>query len=106
MDTIPQGNVVNHGLYTDMETEFDFFNYAGIHRPVVLYSVPKINSIRDVEVSYNFPPEAENFEVVELTWKITYDSIDDSVECYVEMIYPNQFSNAPCHLGGMFMSDP
>ena len=27
--------------FSCLEYEFDFFNYAGIHRPVVLYTVPR-----------------------------------------------------------------
>ena len=30
--TVPQGRLVTHAEYTEMETQFDFFNYAGIHR--------------------------------------------------------------------------
>ena len=29
--------------YYSMEIKFDFFNYAGIHRSVVLYTVPTIH---------------------------------------------------------------
>ncbi|MBD4896760.1 beta-glucuronidase, partial [Xanthomonas citri pv. citri] len=44
-DTIPQGDAVFHddeskyppGYYVQ-EYDFDFFNYAGIHRPVFLYT--------------------------------------------------------------------
>lgn len=32
---------------------FDFFNYAGIHRPVVLYTTPRIY-ISDVSIDTNF----------------------------------------------------
>ncbi|KAJ8681400.1 hypothetical protein QAD02_017187 [Eretmocerus hayati] len=44
--SIPQGNIVE--LQTDNGTSkmqsytFDFFNYAGIHRPVLLHSKPKV----------------------------------------------------------------
>jgi beta-glucuronidase len=33
-----------------MEYTFDFFNYAGIHRPVQLYSIPKHIHIQDVTI--------------------------------------------------------
>ncbi|XP_054289070.1 beta-glucuronidase isoform X2 [Macrosteles quadrilineatus] len=43
--TIPQGNlhVINttNGPKTFQQYSFDFFNYAGIHRPVYLYTTPK-----------------------------------------------------------------
>ena len=29
---------------------FDFFNYAGIHRPVLLYTLPKQIHLEDIEV--------------------------------------------------------
>ena len=55
--TVPQGEIKyktdpkNYppGYFT-METHFDFFNYAGIHRPVLLYTTP-INHISDMTVS-------------------------------------------------------
>lgn len=37
--------------YTVQETYFDFFNYAGIHRPVRLYSTPSDAYIADISVS-------------------------------------------------------
>lgn len=55
--TIPQGKIVYHndtvrypsGYYEQLYN-FDFFNYAGIHRPVVLYTSPR-TFIEDVSVT-------------------------------------------------------
>ncbi|XP_052862804.1 beta-glucuronidase [Anopheles cruzii] len=51
--TIPQGKVDNQAIDNGSELvqsyTFDFFNYAGIHRSVVLYTVPRVY-IRDVAV--------------------------------------------------------
>ncbi|XP_053671853.1 beta-glucuronidase [Anopheles nili] len=50
-DTIPQGKVDNQPIDNGVELvqsyTFDFFNYAGIHRSVVLYTVPSVY-IQDV----------------------------------------------------------
>lgn len=41
--TIPPGELVIHNpTYRELETSFDFFNYAGIDRSVVVYSTSKI----------------------------------------------------------------
>ena len=53
--TIPQGGVdyKNSSLYPkgfyETRTNFDFFNYAGIHRSVSLYALPK-DHIKDITV--------------------------------------------------------
>lgn len=51
--TIPQGDVVNaltdSGNRTYQVYTFDFFNYAGIHRSVVLYTTPKVY-IQDIKI--------------------------------------------------------
>ncbi|XP_063709654.1 beta-glucuronidase isoform X2 [Culicoides brevitarsis] len=66
-DTIPQGKVTN--MPTDNGTEriqsytFDFFNYAGIHRSVMLFTTPKI-AIHNVDIST---------DVVENTGFISYN---------------------------------
>ena len=36
--------------YFTLGYDFDFFNYAGIHRPVVLYTTPK-TFIDDIDVT-------------------------------------------------------
>ncbi|XP_075167079.1 beta-glucuronidase-like [Haematobia irritans] len=51
--TIPQGEVVklltDAGNKTIQTYSFDFFNYAGIHRSVVLYTTPKVY-IKDIHI--------------------------------------------------------
>ena len=81
MITVPQGNVVDHGLYTDMETEFDFFNYAGLHRPVILYTTPSQNYISDIEVKPVF--SSALMESVTLYWSVSYTG---SGGCYVQIL--------------------
>ncbi|XP_058118648.1 beta-glucuronidase [Anopheles coustani] len=55
--TIPQGKVDNQAIDNGVELvqsyTFDFFNYAGIHRSVFLYTVPQIH-IRDVVVHTDY----------------------------------------------------
>lgn len=69
------------GYFTNDYT-FDFFNYAGIHRSVVLYSVPKAIQITDITVSTSLTPDLAQATVwynVELT------STAGPVQCYVEI---------------------
>ena len=40
--------------YYRLEIFFDFFNYAGIHRPVVLYTVHSDSYIEDVTVGTHY----------------------------------------------------
>lgn len=52
--TVPQGDVVklltDSGNKTIQTYTFDFFNYAGIHRSVVLYTTPKVY-IQDIHIT-------------------------------------------------------
>lgn len=49
-DRVPSGGMGGAGAFTGYpDTTFDFFPYAGIHRPVVLYTVPR-DFIRDITV--------------------------------------------------------
>uniref|UniRef100_T1E1Y9 Beta-glucuronidase n=1 Tax=Psorophora albipes TaxID=869069 RepID=T1E1Y9_9DIPT len=54
--TVPQGKVQNQpadgGVELVQTYTFDFFNYAGIHRSVMLYTVPRVY-IREVVVDAN-----------------------------------------------------
>uniref|UniRef100_A0A182RRY1 Beta-glucuronidase n=1 Tax=Anopheles funestus TaxID=62324 RepID=A0A182RRY1_ANOFN len=58
--TIPQGKVDNQPIDNGVELvqsyTFDFFNYAGIHRSVVLYTVPRVY-IREVVVHTSYEGE-------------------------------------------------
>lgn len=53
-DTVPQGNVAeaetDYGKKLVQTYTFDFFNYAGIHRPVTLYTTP-LNYIDDISIA-------------------------------------------------------
>ncbi|XP_023331589.1 beta-glucuronidase [Eurytemora carolleeae] len=56
--TVPQGSVVwkndddNYSPgYSTLEIGFDFFNYAGIHRPVILYTLPRDLYVSDITTS-------------------------------------------------------
>ncbi|MFV0255697.1 MAG: sugar-binding domain-containing protein, partial [Erysipelotrichaceae bacterium] len=51
--TIPLGNQTGEGEEQKTQGMFDFFNYAGIHRPVKLYTTPK-TYVEDVTVVTDF----------------------------------------------------
>ncbi|CAG7674586.1 unnamed protein product [Allacma fusca] len=62
-ETIPQGKTVYQsnarypdGYFTN-DYNFDFFNYAGIHRSVFLYSTPK-SYIDDIDISTRIDPNS------------------------------------------------
>ncbi|CAM1154623.1 GUSB (predicted) [Pycnogonum litorale] len=55
-DTVPQGRTVYYNDsdkyppgYHQLQYKFDFFNYAGIHRPVILFTTPR-NFIYDISI--------------------------------------------------------
>ncbi|XP_061389537.1 beta-glucuronidase-like [Musca vetustissima] len=88
--TVPQGDVVklltDAGNKTYQTYTFDFFNYAGIHRSVVLYTTPKVY-IQDIHITTDVivqPNEDEEEEVVEensgnigiIDFKVTIAGID------------------------------
>eukprot|EP01120_Amphizonella_sp_Union-15-10_P012278 TRINITY_DN5425_c0_g1_i1.p1 TRINITY_DN5425_c0_g1~~TRINITY_DN5425_c0_g1_i1.p1 ORF type:complete len:614 (+),score=93.28 TRINITY_DN5425_c0_g1_i1:58-1899(+) len=52
--------------YVQQITYFDFFNYAGIHRPVKLYTTPKKQWIDDITITYDVTPFGDgvvNFDI-------------------------------------------
>ncbi|MFV0379568.1 MAG: beta-glucuronidase [Anaerorhabdus sp.] len=51
--TIPVGQVSGEGENTKSKGLFDFFNYAGIHRPVKLYTTPK-TYLKDITLNTTF----------------------------------------------------
>ncbi|XP_063917075.1 beta-glucuronidase-like [Zophobas morio] len=79
-DTVPQGKVdeLETGRLVQLYS-FDFFNYAGIDRPVTLYTTPK-NYIDDISVA----TEVDG-DVGFVDYKITYIS-DFNVTCRVSLI--------------------
>ena len=75
-DTVPQGEWVWReegdmypAGYSTMQIDFDFFNYAGIHRPVVLYTTPTEAHIEGVQVSTGV---AEDLTEATLTYVVEY----------------------------------
>ena len=58
--TLPPGQLVIHSpTYRELQTPFDFFNYAGIDRSVILYSTSNIY-IQDIDIqtdSIDFDPQ-------------------------------------------------
>ena len=51
---VPTGNVTGGSFQNFPASNYDFFPYAGLNRPVWLYSVPAAASIKDVTVRTNF----------------------------------------------------
>jgi beta-galactosidase/beta-glucuronidase len=43
--------------YVEQNLQMDFFNYAGLHRDVMLYFKPKLN-IQDVKILTSFDPDS------------------------------------------------
>ena len=66
-----------------MDTTFDFFNYAGIHRPVKLYTTPAVylsditvtTSHSDQEAVINFTAVVSSYEGV-VNFSMTYELVD------------------------------
>ncbi len=60
-DRVPSGNMPNSAMSmfaSTPQTTYDFYPYSGLHRPVVLYSVPQ-NYIQDISVVTTVEPQAE-----------------------------------------------
>jgi len=51
---VPTGNVADGAFTNFPASNYDFFPYAGLHRPVWLYTVPATASIKDVTVKTGF----------------------------------------------------
>ncbi|KAJ6627039.1 Beta-glucuronidase [Pseudolycoriella hygida] len=69
LSTIPQGQISqstgDNGMINIQQYSFDFFNYAGIHRSVHLYTTPK-TYIRDVNIDTTVDEDGHghvNFEI-------------------------------------------
>ena len=77
LDTVPQGmfmwqeesDMYPPG-YSTMETFFDFFNYAGIHRSVLLYTTPKEAHISDI--SFN-SEVSEDLKMATISFNVSYE---------------------------------
>lgn len=84
--TLPPGDITVHDGsdpmypkgYTEQTTHFDFFNYAGIHRPVLLYTTPT-TWIDDLTVTYQVPGNGDGivyFNVSTLPAKTQTNKVD------------------------------
>ena len=90
-DTVPQGQWVwkspsqgyPAGYFTN-EIDFDFFNYAGIHRPVVLYTVPTKLHVSDVTVVSDV---SDNLASATIFYDVVHSGTgsNDIVQCIVEL---------------------
>lgn len=78
VDKYPPGSFQMH--YT-----FDFFNYAGIHRPVTLYTKPKKLFIRDITIL------TKNVDPIEQSATLKYDielniKAHSGLQCTVKIV--------------------
>lgn len=72
-ERVPSGNMPGNDMSMFMstpKTTYDFYPFSGIHRPVVLYSVPQ-NYIEDVTVVTTLEPKAEVKVTVKLNAAVT-----------------------------------
>ena len=63
--------------YYEQQYNFDFFNYAGIHRPVVLYAYPR-TFIEDINVTTSSIDYTTNNAI--LDYSINVEGLKDSSE--------------------------
>ena len=96
--SLPQGNVQwkesDDGYYPPgyftLEYAFDFLNYAGIHRSVILYTVPQ--DIRIVDVTIITTHLAKDFSNVTLSYEVIVFGVEDKEKfdwesgCFVEVL--------------------
>lgn len=72
--------------YFEMTYTFDFFNYAGIHRPVILYTVPKPVSVKDVTVQTTVTSDLTQATV---NFDVITEFNGDSPSCNVDLFDNN-----------------
>ncbi|XP_043282204.1 beta-glucuronidase [Venturia canescens] len=82
--SIPQGNIVknlnDNGTTSLLQTyTFDFFNYAGIHRPVLLYTKPRVY-VEDITVKTSV---FENVGVIEYSVRVGGAKENETASCSV-----------------------
>ncbi|XP_042857678.1 beta-glucuronidase-like isoform X1 [Penaeus japonicus] len=91
--TIPQGRIVFHNDttkyppgYFEQQIDFDFFNYAGLHRPVYLYTTPQ-TYIDDIMINTDIDGSAGiiNYKIISATSRVGPQS-EDSVGCSVKLL--------------------
>ncbi len=86
--TIPQGDVTYKndtsvypkGFY-ETSTNFDFFNYAGIHRSVFLYALPS-DHINDITVVTSLKDSSTGV----ITYTVTHSEMSTKPECSVDVL--------------------
>ena len=86
--TVPQGGVDyknNTNLYPkgfyETKTNFDFFNYAGIHRSVFLYVLPK-DHIQDITVLTKIKDSKTGI----IDYTVEHSETETKPECVVEVL--------------------
>ncbi|XP_037782675.1 beta-glucuronidase-like isoform X5 [Penaeus monodon] len=91
--TLPQGKIIYHNDptkyppgYFEQKLDFDFFNYAGLHRPVYLYTTPQ-TYIDDIVINTDIDGSAGiiNYEIFAATTEIGPQS-EDGVGCSVKLL--------------------
>ncbi|CAG2121707.1 unnamed protein product, partial [Medioppia subpectinata] len=86
--SIPQGSVVYKndtklfpkGFY-EMKGNFDFFNYAGIHRHVFLYALPK-DHINDISITTDIKDTKTGI----IAYKVEHSEQTSKAECVVDVL--------------------
>lgn len=91
--TVPQGEYVWEkesdmypAGYSTLEIAFDFFNYAGIHRPVVLYATPQQMYVKDITVVTAVSQDTKEASVQFAVDYHTEDGDNGNIQCVVELI--------------------
>ncbi len=79
LTTLPVGMPVENGDKVRTQCLFDFFNYAGIHRPVKLYTTP-VNYIQDITIDTTFSDEVGfvKYAVATTTEKVKIELYDEN----------------------------
>ncbi len=77
-DRVPTGKVPGGFIRNFPETNYDFFPYAGINRPVWIYSVPQTN-IEDLTITTDFKSDVG---IVNLKIQTSGDSVSGEVRLF------------------------
>ncbi|CAB4054672.1 uidA [Lepeophtheirus salmonis] len=91
--------------YFTLDYKFDFFNYAGIHRNVFIYSIPKQNTIKNIQI-YDIKVNTDLSEA-RIYLNIERDSNNDN-KCMLELYQENgEFvTSASCSDNPLIVSQP
>jgi len=91
--TVPQGEVrwqpespKYPAGYSTLSYNFDFFNYAGIHRPVTLYTTPRGIFIKDITTSCQVSEDLKT-ATLKFSTNVAVSSTEekDGVQCTVQL---------------------